>query len=44
MMFDKTFDSFSNPLQKERTITNMAKNMLEEGNFDDALRVLIAYL
>lgn len=44
MMLDKSLDNISNPKQKERTVTNMAKNMLEEGSYEDALKVLIAYL
>ncbi len=44
MMLDRTLGNISSPEQKERTVTNMAKNMLEEGGYEDALRVLIAYL
>ena len=44
MMLDNTLGNISNPEQKERTVTNMAKNMLEEGSYKDALKVLIGYL
>jgi len=44
MMLDNMLGNISNFEQKERMITNMAKNMLEEGSYEDALKVLIGYL
>lgn len=44
MMINRTLHTISNNEQKERMVTNMAKNMLEDGSYEDALKVLIGYL
>lgn len=44
MMLIRTLGNISDKEQKERTVTNMAKNMLEEGSYEDALKVLLSCL
>jgi len=44
LMLEKKLSTIINRDRKEKMITNVAKNMLEEGNYIDALKVLMSYL